>query len=190
MERRKKTSKSPKSLIMKLKSIFILTIAANLLTSCGKDPFCNCLESTGRASSETRTVDPFNTLEVFNNVNVNWHQSSEYKLVVSCGSNLLDGIETEVEGGVLKIRNKNRCNWMRDPGNVYLVDVYSPGIGTIICRTVGDITCTCPVASTAATPAEIITETAVTDITERGATRMDDQTSEASMERRKKEGYF
>ncbi|HEX4856819.1 MAG TPA: sulfate adenylyltransferase subunit CysD, partial [Limnobacter sp.] len=57
-------------------------------------------------------------------------------------------------------------------------------------RTVGDITCTCPVASTAATPAEIIAETAVTDITERGATRMDDQTSEASMERRKKEGYF
>ncbi|AOY92937.1 sulfate adenylyltransferase small subunit [Cupriavidus sp. USMAA2-4] len=57
-------------------------------------------------------------------------------------------------------------------------------------RTVGDISCTCPVASTAATPDEIIAETAVTEITERGATRMDDQTSEASMERRKKEGYF
>ena len=57
-------------------------------------------------------------------------------------------------------------------------------------RTVGDITCTCPVASTAATPAEIVAETALTTITERGATRMDDQTSEASMERRKKEGYF
>ena len=57
-------------------------------------------------------------------------------------------------------------------------------------RTVGDISCTCPVASTAATPAEIIAETAVTEITERGATRMDDQTSEASMENRKKEGYF
>ena len=57
-------------------------------------------------------------------------------------------------------------------------------------RTVGDITCTCPVESTAATPAQIIAETALTTITERGATRMDDQTSEASMERRKKEGYF
>ncbi|MGY8526033.1 sulfate adenylyltransferase subunit CysD [Paracidovorax citrulli] len=57
-------------------------------------------------------------------------------------------------------------------------------------RTVGDISCTCPVASTAATPSDIIAETAVTEITERGATRMDDQTSEASMERRKKEGYF
>ncbi len=57
-------------------------------------------------------------------------------------------------------------------------------------RTVGDISCTCPVLSTASTPDEIIAETAVTKITERGATRMDDQTSEASMERRKKEGYF
>lgn len=61
---------------------------------------------------------------------------------------------------------------------------------TVRFRTVGDITCTCPVASFAATPAEIIAETAVTEITERGATRMDDQTSEASMECRKKEGYF
>jgi sulfate adenylyltransferase subunit 2 len=57
-------------------------------------------------------------------------------------------------------------------------------------RTVGDMTCTCPVASSAATMDEIIAETAMTRITERGATRMDDQTSEASMELRKKEGYF
>ena len=57
-------------------------------------------------------------------------------------------------------------------------------------RTVGDISCTCPVLSTAATAVDIIEETAISEITERGATRMDDQTSEASMERRKKEGYF
>jgi sulfate adenylyltransferase subunit 2 len=57
-------------------------------------------------------------------------------------------------------------------------------------RTVGDMTCTCPVESRAASPEDIIVETAATRITERGATRMDDQTSEASMELRKKEGYF
>jgi sulfate adenylyltransferase subunit 2 len=57
-------------------------------------------------------------------------------------------------------------------------------------RTVGDISCTCPVESTARTPPEIVAETAVTTVTERGATRMDDRTSEISMERRKKEGYF
>jgi sulfate adenylyltransferase subunit 2 len=57
-------------------------------------------------------------------------------------------------------------------------------------RTVGDITCTCPVASEAATVEAIIAETATATITERGATRMDDQTSDASMELRKREGYF
>jgi sulfate adenylyltransferase subunit 2 len=57
-------------------------------------------------------------------------------------------------------------------------------------RTVGDISCTCPVASDADTLEKIIAETAVTEITERGATRMDDQTSEAAMEQRKKQGYF
>jgi sulfate adenylyltransferase subunit 2 len=57
-------------------------------------------------------------------------------------------------------------------------------------RTVGDMTCTCPVESAATTFEEIIAETAATRITERGATRMDDQTSEVSMELRKKEGYF
>lgn len=57
-------------------------------------------------------------------------------------------------------------------------------------RTVGDMTCTGAVASTAATVEDIIAEIAATRITERGATRADDRTSEAAMEDRKKEGYF
>ncbi|MEZ5611642.1 MAG: sulfate adenylyltransferase subunit CysD [Rhodocyclaceae bacterium] len=57
-------------------------------------------------------------------------------------------------------------------------------------RTVGDVSCTAPVESDADTVDKILAETATTTITERGATRMDDQTSEASMEQRKKEGYF
>ena len=57
-------------------------------------------------------------------------------------------------------------------------------------RTVGDITCTAPVISDADTVAKIVLETATSTITERGATRLDDQTSDASMEQRKKEGYF
>jgi sulfate adenylyltransferase subunit 2 len=57
-------------------------------------------------------------------------------------------------------------------------------------RTVGDMTCTCPVASNASTVAEVVLETAAVTVTERGATRLDDQTAEASMELRKKEGYF
>ena len=61
---------------------------------------------------------------------------------------------------------------------------------TVRFRTVGDITCTAPVLSEADTVEKIILETASTVITERGETRLDDQVSDASMEQRKKEGYF
>jgi sulfate adenylyltransferase subunit 2 len=57
-------------------------------------------------------------------------------------------------------------------------------------RTVGDMTCTCPVDSGAATAADVVAETLQVTVSERGATRIDDRTSDASMERRKKEGYF
>jgi|SRR5271165_847924 len=57
-------------------------------------------------------------------------------------------------------------------------------------RTVGDMTCTGAVASTAETVEEVIAEISVTRITERGQTRADDRASESAMEDRKREGYF
>ena len=57
-------------------------------------------------------------------------------------------------------------------------------------RTVGDMPITGAVESTATTADDVIKEVAATRITERGATRADDRTSEASMEDRKREGYF
>ncbi|HUQ64299.1 MAG TPA: sulfate adenylyltransferase subunit CysD, partial [Acidimicrobiales bacterium] len=57
-------------------------------------------------------------------------------------------------------------------------------------RTVGDMSCTGAVQSSASTLDEVIAEIAATRISERGATRADDRFSEASMEDRKKEGYF
>ena len=79
---------------------------------------------------------------------------------------------------------------------VPLTDVTPPEAGetvetaTVRFRTVGDMTCTCPVESTAESAADIVAETLTVTVSERGATRMDDRTSDASMERRKKEGYF
>jgi sulfate adenylyltransferase subunit 2 len=57
-------------------------------------------------------------------------------------------------------------------------------------RTVGDMTCTGAVESSAATVSDVIAEVAATRVTERGATRADDRASEAAMEDRKREGYF
>jgi sulfate adenylyltransferase subunit 2 len=61
---------------------------------------------------------------------------------------------------------------------------------TVRYRTVGDMTGTGAVSSSAATVAEVIAEVAATRITERGQTRGDDRVSEAAMEDRKREGYF
>ena len=61
---------------------------------------------------------------------------------------------------------------------------------TVRFRTVGDATCTGSVESFASTIDDIITETATSTVSERGATRADDKFSETAMEDRKREGYF
>lgn len=65
-----------------------------------------------------------------------------------------------------------------------------PFRATVRYRTVGDMTCTGAVRSTARTVEEILAELAASTVSERGATRADDRFSEAAMEDRKREGYF
>jgi sulfate adenylyltransferase subunit 2 len=69
-------------------------------------------------------------------------------------------------------------------------DGETPFKETVRFRTVGDMTLTGCIRSTAATVDEIIAEVATATVTERGATRGDDRFSEAAMEDRKREGYF
>jgi sulfate adenylyltransferase subunit 2 len=73
---------------------------------------------------------------------------------------------------------------------VELLDGEKPFEESVRFRTVGDMSCTGAVRSTAATLEDVVAEIAATRITERGETRADDRISEAAMEDRKKEGYF
>ncbi len=73
---------------------------------------------------------------------------------------------------------------------VELIDGEEVFTETVRYRTVGDMTCTGAVASTAATLETVVAEIAATNITERGQTRADDRVTEAAMEDRKREGYF
>lgn len=65
-----------------------------------------------------------------------------------------------------------------------------PFEATVRFRTVGDMSCTAAVRSTAATISEVIEEIIVSTVSERGSSRVDDTLSETAMEERKKEGYF
>jgi sulfate adenylyltransferase subunit 2 len=71
-----------------------------------------------------------------------------------------------------------------------LLDGEEPFTENVRFRTIGDATCTAAVASEAATVDDVLAETAVARVTERGATRADDRISEAGMEDRKRQGYF
>ena len=74
--------------------------------------------------------------------------------------------------------------------HIELLDGEAPFAASVRYRTVGDMTCTGAVRSTATTLAEVVAEIAATRITERGETRADDRVSDAAMEDRKREGYF
>lgn len=63
-------------------------------------------------------------------------------------------------------------------------------VETVRYRTIGDVTCTAAVKSSATDYEAIIAEVSAARITERGASRADDKRSEAAMEDRKREGYF
>ncbi len=73
---------------------------------------------------------------------------------------------------------------------VELIDGETPFEASVRYRTVGDMTCTGAVRSTATTLPDVVSEIAATRITERGETRADDRVTEAAMEDRKREGYF
>jgi sulfate adenylyltransferase subunit 2 len=73
---------------------------------------------------------------------------------------------------------------------IELLDGEEPFRESVRFRTVGDMSCTGAVRSTATTLEQVVAEIAATRVTERGETRADDRISEAAMEDRKKEGYF
>src|SRR5262249_53681776 len=73
---------------------------------------------------------------------------------------------------------------------ITLMEGEEPFTASVRYRTVGDMSCTGAVRSTASTLQDVVAEIAATNITERGETRADDRASEAAMEDRKREGYF
>jgi sulfate adenylyltransferase subunit 2 len=115
----------------------------------------------------------------------NWTELDVWQYV------LTDGVELP------SIYYAHRREVFRRDGMIMAVGPYLPMLDTeqpfeamVRFRTVGDMSCTAAVESTASTPEDVVVEIAASRITERGATRADDRFSEAAMEDRKREGYF
>lgn len=122
--------------------IFTISVIVVLLSGCNKDNGV-CVSSTGKTITQDRVTQPYNIIEVYDNINLFLTQdSSQNKIMVEAGKNLIDGITTKLDSGRLVIRNENSCSWLRSfdiPVNVYLTFT---DLDTIVFQAAGNITCT------------------------------------------------
>ena len=94
--------------------LYILYIFFFALASCEKSGIDDCLQSTGKIISEDRLVgNDIRHIYLNNNVNLILAQSNTCRLSVEAGENLMGEIITESDGDTLRIKNTNKCNWIR-----------------------------------------------------------------------------
>lgn len=103
--------------------ISVLFFLAMTLTTCKKDHLLDCFKSAGSTTTQSRSAEAFENINLTDNVDLIIHPNSTPYIKVTAGSNLIDGIITELSGNTLYIRNENRCNWMRSFSNTYTVEV-------------------------------------------------------------------
>ncbi len=124
---------------IKIIILFCNSLLLFAFSGCEKDSMCNCLKGTGDVITETRSIEPFRTIETYKNVKVFIVQDSVCYLKVSAGKHLIDGISATVSNNVLLIENKNRCNWLRSFKNNFVVEVHTPVLNHIINNSSDDI---------------------------------------------------
>lgn len=109
-----------------------VVIALFLLGSCNSPDSPDCFKSRGSNTTEVRTLDSFNAVEVRDYLNIILVDAEEFKVEISGGKNLLKKIETKVESGNLIIDNKNTCNWVRSLSHEIDVKVFCPEFNRVI----------------------------------------------------------
>ncbi len=118
----------------------ILIIFLSIAFSACKDA-CDCFKGTGDVVTEIRSIGEVKSVDLGNNVDLVIHYDSIPKMRVTAGSHLLEKITTINENGVLKIRNTNKCNWVRNFDPVLIVDLWVPTLsGIYIENASGDVT--------------------------------------------------
>lgn len=118
---------------MKRNPIVLLFILVSLMAaSCDK-------LTNGEPVSENRNVSRFNTISIYNNVNVRLVESDHPHLELTCPRNLIDNIVTDVKGDTLFIKNENRYNWLRSFDYSIDLTVFYSTLREIKFASIGDL---------------------------------------------------
>jgi len=111
-----------------------------VLSACGKDGWDDCVTSTGPMRAEERDVPAFHAVDLSDRVDLVLERRPTGSLVVEAGRNLLGQVSTEVVDGVLRVRNDNRCNWVRSFKPRITVRVPVADVGELVLRGTGHVT--------------------------------------------------
>lgn len=106
-----------------MRRAFLILFVIALFAGCKKENLCDCFKSTGEMVTEERTTDPFNSIQLSENVNLYLTQDTFFSIKAEAGKNLLPLIKTRVEDNTVFISNDNKCNWVRSykpKVNVYI----------------------------------------------------------------------
>ena len=109
-----------------MKKSFIKTLIAHavllsFLISCSVEK--DCFKSTGRLVTRQQNIKPFNSISLFDNIDLQLSGTSDSMISIEAGENLVDKINLNVIGEELAISNGNKCNWVRDQAAVIKVKI-------------------------------------------------------------------
>jgi hypothetical protein len=106
-------------------------------TACEKEHCLDCFKGTGEIITEERTLENFNTINLSDRMNLYIQQDTVDKVIVEAGEKLISSVITEVDDGVLTIRDDNKCNWVRSYkkeinvylhcSNLFMINYYGAG---------------------------------------------------------------
>lgn len=88
-------------------------LLALVMAGCQRERLDDCFTPTGPMAAEERAVGAFRAIVLDDRVDLVLEDRTPGTVIVEAGANLLGQVDTELEGGTLRIRNRNTCNWVR-----------------------------------------------------------------------------
>ncbi|NTW23139.1 MAG: DUF2807 domain-containing protein [Lentimicrobium sp.] len=120
-------------------TFYFLLFTFYLLSACTREQLDDCFTSTGPQITEDRPVSAFNSIELYDNVNLVLLSGTEPELRVEGGKNVIDAVKTDINDSTLIIHNTMTCNWVRNFKKELTVYVTVTGLYQIRYEGSGDI---------------------------------------------------
>ncbi len=122
-----------------MRKLLYIVLFMVLTSSCQKFNPGDCFQNTGPITEESRDIQAFTYLQLYNNVDIYLSYGPDYAVSVRAGKNILPGIKTEISGKSLSIKNENTCNWVRSYEKPIEVYITAPRIDSIQYQASGNL---------------------------------------------------